>query len=175
MWKCQGSFFLWPNFPAYLRLNQRKSWSLVKIRHRMSQPPGVECNYPLFRCNSCSLCCTALLTTDGAISNSKEPGDRLLAARRKIKIKILLEKLTCNRTPMLSVYHVSGGWAMIRKKPFGRERKAFCLQKCLSVYGRWLMCLFSVESCYLSGVWIISHRAKEAHAALILSPESQFD
>ncbi len=50
----------------------------------------------------------ALLNTDGAISNSKEPGDRLLAVRHKIKIQILLEKLTRHHTLLFSVYHVNG-------------------------------------------------------------------
>lgn len=54
---------------------------------------------PWFCCNTCSVCCTSLLTTDSAIFNSREAGERLLAARHKIKIQILLEKLTCERTP----------------------------------------------------------------------------
>lgn len=96
---------------------------------------------PLFCSNSCSLCCIALLTTDGAIFHSKETDDRLLAMRHKIKIQILLEKLTFNHTLLFSVYHVSEAWAMIRKT-FRLRSKGFCLQKCLSIYGRWLMCLF---------------------------------
>lgn len=37
------------------------------------------------------------------------------------------------------------------EKPFSWEEKPFAIRKCLSIYGSWLMCLFSVESCYLSG------------------------
>lgn len=105
----------------------------------------------LFCTNTCSLSCIALLTTDGAIFNSRQTGDRLLAVWHKIKIQILLEKLTLNRTPQFSVYHVSRAWAMIRKT-FQHRRKSFCLQKCLSIYGRWLMCLFSRKLILIRGM-----------------------
>lgn len=76
-----------------------------------------------------------LLTTDSAIFSGDETGERLLAMWHKIKIQILLEKLTCDHTPQFSVYHVRRARAMIRKT-FQLGRKAVWLQKCLSIYGR---------------------------------------
>lgn len=83
---------------------------------------------PLFCCNSCSLCCIALLTTDGAIFHSKGTGDRLLAVWHKIKIQILLEKLTCNRTLLFSVYHVSVSLSNDQKNLSGSEEKPFAFR-----------------------------------------------
>lgn len=114
----------------------------------------------------CSLCCIALLTTDGAIFHSKETGDRLLEVCHKIKIGILLEKLACNCTLLFPVYYVS--------LSLSNDQKNLSAQKKILVpseISQHLWQMTDVDSCYLSGVWIISLMSEEAHAALILSPE----
>lgn len=57
------------------------------------------------------------LTTDGAVSHSEGTGDRLLAAQHKIKIQILLEKLTRDCGLLFSVYHVSLSLSNGQKNP----------------------------------------------------------
>lgn len=80
------------NIRAYLKPNQRGTWSSVITMNRVGQLVLNASGSPLFCCNRGSLCRVALLTTDGAIFHSVETGDRLLAAWRKIKNRILLEK-----------------------------------------------------------------------------------
>ena len=152
----------------------KKNLDLSQNKAQNESAPGVKCN-PLFWCNSCFFCRMAPLTTDGAIFDSEGTSNRLLARQHKIKIQILLEKLTCNCNPTVLCISCQRRLSNDQKKTYQLTRKAFCLQKCLSIYGRWVMRLLSVESCYLSGVWIISHRAEVAHTALTLSAESQCD
>lgn len=142
-WKYQGSFLV----AKHLRISETESWKNLELSQNTAQNESGTWCLELLTVNCFASIVVpslvlALLTTDGAISNSKKTGDRLLAVWHKIKIQILLEKLTLNRTPRFSVYHVSRAWAMFRKT-FHHRRKSFCLQKCLSIYGRWLMCLFS--------------------------------
>lgn len=173
--KCQGAFLFFCPVATHQRVSQwqilfsvlhrrypnshyslsrrkpeaRSTWDTELVGHLVLNAANRHC----FCCNRCFFGCYWLC----GFPTERELATGLSAIWPKIKIQILLEKLTCKRKS--TVLCISRQCSLRNdQKNLSAQKKSLCLQKCCSARCRWLMLRLSVESCYLSGVWIISHR-----------------